>query len=98
RIRNGAGTLKSTPISAYPRENRACVLHPKSETEIISPLSRKGAASGEFKRSEAARAGILAGGGGQGECRGACGGSGIGFGSGPAGGGAMVGKVEEWRS
>ena len=37
------------------------VLHPESETEIISPLSRKGAASGEFQRRKKTRVAVLAG-------------------------------------
>src|SRR5690349_14399572 len=69
------------------------VLHPKNETEIISPLSRKGAASGEFERIEATRVGVLASSGGQGEGRRASGGSGGGFGGGPTGSGAMAGEA-----
>src|SRR5690242_1411716 len=83
----GSSTLRQFEL------NRSSVLHPESETEITSPLSRKGAASGEFKRSEATRVEVLAGGGGPGAGRRASGGSGVGFGSGSSGSGAMAGEA-----
>src|SRR6185437_14149710 len=67
------------------------VLHPESETEIISPLSRKGAASGEFQRRKKTRVAVLAGRGGEGTGRREFSGSGAGVGSGSAGTGAVAG-------
>src|SRR6266704_6155953 len=57
---------------------------PKSETVRKCTLSRKGAASGECKRSEVSRAGVLASCGGADEARGEYGDVGQGTGSGSA--------------
>src|SRR6185437_6729223 len=83
-------------------QNRSSVLHPKSETEVISPLSRKGAASGESKRGQETRAAVLASGGGQGNSRRAFSGRCLGVGSGSERSGAVgeeagsgSGRVEE---
>src|SRR5260221_10689207 len=58
---------------------------PESETVRKCTLSRKGAASGECKRSEVSRAGVLASCGGADEARGEYGDVGQGVGSGSAG-------------
>src|SRR5258708_18371583 len=69
---------------------------PESETVRKCTLSRKGAASGECKRSEVSRAGVLASCGGADEARGEYGDVGPGVGSGSAGGGAAA--ATRWPS